>query len=483
MSDHAILHALPEATLVLAGDRIEAANAAAGAVFQRPCADLIGLPLASLVSEPPERVRALLLLWSGSGRFLPGSLTASARNPGEPGTRYTCAGARLIDPARADTRLIVRFTPTETASRRFRLLNEQLTTLGREARVAAEQQAWLEAVLNLMPTPMLLIDPPSGRVIFANRAAEDLQAPRGSLPIARAAAGERLQGVEMELPLQGEPRTILAHSDLLPPMHGQAAAAVLMFQDVTRLKQAERQLQHAVRLKDEFLATLSHELRTPLNAIMGWTMMLQNGMLDEAGRARALDSIERNARAQSRLVEDLLDVSRIITGRLRLDLKPTSVVPAIEAALDAIRPSAEAKGVELTADLDPAADTILADPGRLQQVVWNLLSNAVKFTPPGGAVRVSLACRADGVEIAVSDTGVGIDREFLPRVFERFSQADPGITRTHAGLGLGLAIVRHLVELHGGTVEAFSAGAGHGSTFIVRLPAVGEESVTFRAVP
>ncbi|HEV2801616.1 MAG TPA: PAS domain S-box protein [Pyrinomonadaceae bacterium] len=231
-----------------------------------------------------------------------------------------------------------------------------------------------------------------------------------------------------------------------------------------------REAQEANRLKDEFLATLSHELRTPLTSILGWTNLLRSVKFDEATAARALETIERNARSQKQLVDDLLDASRIITGKLRLEMRPTQLKTVVESACEAARPTAEAKGVELRLALEDGASVVAGDAERLQQVVWNLLSNAVKFTPEGGRVEVRLGREGTQARISVTDTGEGIKPEFLPYVFERFRQADQTTTRTHGGLGLGLAIVRHLVELHGGAVGARSEGEGRGATFEVRLP-------------
>ncbi|MBD1919470.1 MULTISPECIES: PAS domain S-box protein [Cyanophyceae] len=236
------------------------------------------------------------------------------------------------------------------------------------------------------------------------------------------------------------------------------------------LRQQAEALAQANRLKDEFLATVSHELRTPLNAMLGWATMLREKQLDDATQQRAIETIERNARAQNQLINDLLDVSRIITGKLRLDVRPVALVSVLEAAIDSIRPAAEAKGIRLQSLLDPAAGPISGDPDRLQQVFWNLLSNAVKFTPKCGRIQLRLERINSHVEITVSDTGQGISPEFLPYVFDRLQQADSTTTRTHGGLGLGLAIVRHLVELHGGQVHVASAGEGKGTTFIVNLP-------------
>jgi PAS domain S-box-containing protein len=235
-----------------------------------------------------------------------------------------------------------------------------------------------------------------------------------------------------------------------------------------------REAREVNRLKDEFLATLSHELRTPLTAIIGWTHLIRSGGLTEEATARALETVERNARTQSQLVGDLLDVSRIVTGKMRLDMGPVDLAPVVAEAVASIRPAAEARGLRLRAELDPRAGRVTGDADRLRQVIWNLLSNAVKFTPEGGAVTVRGARRGGRVEIEVSDTGQGIAPEFLPYVFDRFRQADQSTTRAHGGLGLGLSIVRHLVELHGGTVRAESDGEGRGATFTVSLPAAKE---------
>jgi signal transduction histidine kinase len=226
----------------------------------------------------------------------------------------------------------------------------------------------------------------------------------------------------------------------------------------------------ANRAKDEFLAMVSHELRTPLTSMMGWVELLQLGMLDEAGRAHALKVITKSAQAQAQLIADLLDISRITSGRLRLDVRPVELAPIIEAAVDVVRPAAEAKSLALHMEFDAPLSEVSGDPDRLQQVIWNLLANAVKFTPDGGAVTVRLARAGAHAEITVADNGIGITPDFLPHVFERFRQGDPTTTRQHSGLGLGLAIVRHLVELHGGTITAESAGLDQGATFRLRLP-------------
>jgi signal transduction histidine kinase/ActR/RegA family two-component response regulator len=225
----------------------------------------------------------------------------------------------------------------------------------------------------------------------------------------------------------------------------------------------------ANRLKDEFLATLSHELRTPLNAVLGWTRVLRATSVSAETQARALESIERNARAQARLIEDLLEVSRIVTGKLRLQVRPVDFAAVIDAAVEVVQPAAAAKRIKLVPDIAVRPAMTSGDPDRLQQVVWNLLSNAVKFTPSGGGIDVRLR-REEGFVLTVRDTGIGLDPSFVPHMFEPFRQADGSASREHGGLGLGLAIVRQIAELHGGTVTASSEGLGHGATFEVRLP-------------
>jgi signal transduction histidine kinase/CheY-like chemotaxis protein len=246
-----------------------------------------------------------------------------------------------------------------------------------------------------------------------------------------------------------------------------------------RLYEAEQQArisaEAANRMKDEFLATVSHELRSPLNAILGWMKLLRAGRLDEQGASHALETVERSARAQSRIISDLLDVSRIISGKLLLKVRPIEPVRVIEAAVEAVRPAAVAKGIRFETSLDPSAGPISGDADRLQQIVWNLLSNAIKFTSSGGLVEVSLKNTGSQAEIEVRDSGIGIKPDFLPYVFDRFRQGDASSSRRQGGLGLGLAIVRHLVELHGGTVAVHSEGEGKGSRFVVKLPrAVGQ---------
>jgi len=251
----------------------------------------------------------------------------------------------------------------------------------------------------------------------------------------------------------------------------EVAAVARAFDEALQSAQSARaEAETANRAKDEFLALLSHELRTPLNAVYGWARILRTTTLEPTRIERALDAIERNAAAQVRLIEDLLDISRIVTGKMRLELRPVKLPAVVEAALDSVRPAAEAKGIRLESVIDPYAG-VLGDPDRLQQIVWNLASNAIKFTPSRGRVTIDVRRVGGSVEIVVSDTGPGIDPAVLPHVFDRFRQGDSTSTRSHGGLGLGLALVRHLTELHGGQVSASSPGENQGATFVVTLPA------------
>lgn len=288
--------------------------------------------------------------------------------------------------------------------------------------------------------------------------------------------GEPYEGREIGVSLQREPQGSMEERfvDLLyQPLYeadGTVSGIFAHGVDITEQVEARRKAENANRLKDEFLATLSHELRTPLTSILGWSRMLRSGNLAPEPAGRALEIIERNAQAQNALIGDILDVSSIITGKLRLDVRAVELSSVIEAAADAVRPAAEAKHIKLQVLIDPSTGQVSGDSDRLQQVVWNLLTNAVKFTPKGGRVQVRLECVNSHVEITVSDSGQGIPPEFLPFVFDRFRQADQNSTRIHGGLGLGLSIVKQLVEMHGGTVSAGSAGERQGTIFTVALP-------------
>jgi PAS domain S-box-containing protein len=251
---------------------------------------------------------------------------------------------------------------------------------------------------------------------------------------------------------------------------GTLLGASKIARDISERKRLIAELERANRVKDEFLATLSHELRTPLNAILGYSRLLRGEMMDESGRARAIETIERNATALAQLVTDVLDVSRIISGKMRFDVERCDIGAVVTSATDSIGPALRARRIELRQQLDPDIGVVAGDPNRLQQVFWNVLSNAVKFTPEGGRIDVLVTRAGSSVRVTVRDTGRGIDPGILPHVFERFRQGDSSTTRDVGGLGLGLAIVRHYVEMHGGRVWASSEGIGRGATFTIELP-------------
>jgi PAS domain S-box-containing protein len=283
----------------------------------------------------------------------------------------------------------------------------------------------------------------------------------------------------------GSPLWVASSSSPFYDAEGRFAGAFAMMTDITELKRAEAEREEVLareraaraeaeaanRIKDEFLATVSHELRTPLNAMIGWIHLLRAGGLDAATTDRALATIERNIRSQAQIIDDILDVSRIIRGSLALNVQPVDLAAVLHQVVESLRPAAQGKGIAVHTTVDSTVSPVNGDPDRLQQVVWNLLSNAIKFTPAGGRVEARLEQQEGGLRLRVADTGQGIAPEFLPHVFERFRQADSSTTRIHGGLGLGLAIVRHLVELHGGTVTAESAGEAQGARFTVTLPA------------
>lgn len=276
---------------------------------------------------------------------------------------------------------------------------------------------------------------------------------------------------EVQLGSNGQSPIPVQLSSIALTIDGERTIAVVVT-DLTQ-ERTERGLREANRLKDEFLATLSHELRTPLNVILGWTRMLLNDQLTDGARRHGLELIDRNAQAQAQLVNDLVDMSRMTTGKLQLDLQPLPLVPVLETALDSVRPAANANGIAIETRWHVGDANVIADATRLHQVLWNLLSNAVKFTPRGGLISVSAAMVDGRIKIEVADTGVGIDAGFLPHVFDRFRQADSTTTRRHGVLGLGLAVVHELVRLQNGEVEATSSGIGHGATFTVTLAAAG----------
>lgn len=292
--------------------------------------------------------------------------------------------------------------------------------------------------------------------------------PQSSLAVPMAVMGRIIGTIEVQSYELGVYRQ--AQGTAMSMAANLTAAAIENLRLLERESRAREAAEESNRLKDEFLATVSHELRTPLTAILGWSRLLEGGSLDDAMTAQAIETIWRNAKAQAQIVDDILDVSRIITGNLYVELHPIDLGPVIETAINVVRPTADAKGIKFETEFDASPSLVSGDANRLQQVIWNLVSNAVKFTQNGGLVSLSLRQVDSAVEIRVADTGQGITAEFLPFVFDRFRQADSTTTRQHGGLGLGLAIARHLIEIHGGSIRAESAGEGQGAAFIVRLP-------------
>ncbi len=420
-------------------------------------------------------------------------------------------GARYEAPtANTDAVVMVRFFPRESSSSsRFITLTQKIDELNGEVlrRRRAEEEAraqreLLHVTLSSIGDGVIATDL-AGGVTFMNKVAEQLtgwsaaeavRMPVGDVfriinensrepvenPVAKVLVSGHTVGLANHTLLvsrDGSERPIDDSGAPIVDASGRLHGVVLAFRDVTELRDVQRQeraartaAEAASRAKDDFLATLSHELRTPLNAILGWARMLRRGLLDDSRKPHALDVIERNAEMQARLIEDLLDVSRIVVGQLRLHVEPLNLHGVIEAAIDAIRPAAENKSLQISSSVR-VTSPVYGDAARLQQVLWNLLTNAVKFTPAGGTVSLDAAEVDDTVRIVVADSGEGIPAHFTPRLFEMFTQADATFSRSQGGLGLGLAIVRRLVEAHGGHVAAASRGPDQGATFTVTLPA------------
>ncbi len=374
-------------------------------------------------------------------------------------------------------------------------LSARIAALIRSKRMRERLESAERAVRSLLmqlPEAVMSVDA-AGRVSFVNVEAERMLG-QGAASL----LGRTLREVMPEFSFDGQlsstleavslPDLVLRDRVFAPAIRRYAGVdateTTLSFREMTAERQHERerarllaaeraaraQAEQASRAKDEFLAIVSHELRTPLNAILGWTHMLRGGGLDDAKRTRALEVIERNASAQQKLIEDILDVSRITSGKLQIHSSPVSLAAAVQSACEAVRLAADAKSIEIAVDAADGMPPVMGDPGRLEQIVWNLLSNAVKFTPRGGTVFVDVGVDGAWASIRVRDSGQGIPQDFLPYIFDRFRQGDTGTNRSHGGLGLGLSIVRHLAEIHGGSVAAKSDGPGKGATFTVRLP-------------
>ncbi|MES1182610.1 MAG: ATP-binding protein [Myxococcales bacterium] len=498
-----LVETMSEGALLLSPDGlIVYSNAAFANMMASPLETVIGRSLADFVDEGSlPSFRALLAV-------------TPQEAAGEPITLRSGDGRSVST--------VVSISPNEDGDRGLSVIVTNLTVQKRNEEIVASERL-ANSILDQAAEAIVVTDP-AGIVIRANRTAQEVstgQALRqhvlAAFPLVKAAqatthpALRALRGeiaMSVELPLDvgtGQPIFVLCTAAPLLGDHQEILGCVMSMTDITAHKRAESDRQELLeaeraarssaeraraeaessnRTKDEFLATISHELRTPLSSIVGWSRLMSTGTLPPERQRHGLDVIRRNADAQARLVEDLLDVSRITSGKLRLDVKPVPLATVIAAVLDSVRPALDAKKIRLETHIDSEDIAALGDESRIQQVIWNLLSNATKFTPANGRIFVGLRRVASEVEIVVTDSGEGIEAEFLPYVFDRFRQADGGISRLRGGLGLGLAISRHLVELHGGTIVVASDGPGCGSTFTVRLPqAAAKPQVSLLAAP
>ena len=493
------------ALVVSAAGMILYSNAAFATMVGTRLETVVGRALADFVDERSRPIST-------------GLLTAARKQP-------AAAEVTLRRESGTPVAAYLSMSPDDDAQPGVSVIVTNLTAQKRNEEVVASERL-ASAILDQTAEAIVVCDT-NGIVTRASRAARELSAdvtlrqhvfasfplrgdesgPTAQHPASRALAGEVVASVEMILDIGGRsPMPVLCTAVPLAYDGGAILGCVMSFNDITarKLVEADRASLHEAervarslaeraradaeatnRSKDEFIATVSHELRTPLNAIVGWSRMLADNTMPEERRRHAVDVIRRNADAQARLIEDLLDVSRIISGQMRLDVKVIEPVRIITAVIETVRPALDAKEITLDVILDSDDPTVLGDEARIQQIVWNLLSNAVKFTPRKGRILITLRRIDSSIEILVQDSGQGIPHEFLPFVFERFRQADGAISRTHGGLGLGLAISRHLVELHGGNISVASDGAGRGSTFTVSLPraALRESPVPSEALP
>ncbi len=490
------------ALLVGASGVIVYSNVAFAEMVDEPLERVIGAPLADFVARRQEHALHALL---------EGAQTHAAS--GEMLLRGWAGTERPVYLS------VTKNSPEETAG--VSVIVTDLTAQKRNEEIVASERL-ANAILEQSAEPIIVCDI-DGVVIRASAAARGIaggrvlrrhffeafplqtRAPEEPHPVVSALRGITTTGHELQFAVIGRPPLsflctaaplldesakilgcVVALVDISDRKRIEAARSTLLSAERAARASAETargEAEASSRAKDEFLATVSHELRTPLNAMLGWSQLLTNNALSEDKLAHALEVIQRNVLAQSRLVEDLLDVSRIISGQMRLEVQAVDAVRVVGAAIESAKPAIEAKHITLEVALDANAGQVLGDATRVQQVIWNLLSNATKFTGQNGKIRVAVRRIDNSVEITVRDTGQGILPEFLPFVFDRFRQADGSFARRHGGLGLGLAIARHLVELHGGTITVESSGLGAGSTFIVRLPYAGTRSTPLPFVP
>jgi PAS domain S-box-containing protein len=452
--------------------------------------------------QDPERLEMLRRLGLQSAMIVPlrvrgRTLGAITLATAESGRRYGQAALTLAETlARraalaVDNALLYREAQKELAER-----TQAEAALRELTEVLRSQQKWLESVLDLMPSPMLFIEPGTARVTFANRAthelaggefpmaasaaeyhqvyyctdAEDKRIPDDQMPGVRAARGERLDKFEMNWRVPDGTRSLLIDAELLPAMHGHPATVVMPFQDITQLKQIEAELRRTNQAKDEFLAMLGHELRNPLAPLLNALHILRLGSDTQGVAEQAWDMAQRQVRHMTRLIDDLLDVSRITRGKIQLRKELTDLGAVVSRAVETSRPLIESRRHELAVKLPQEPVRVQVDTTRLEQIVANLLNNAAKYTEPGGRIWVTAERSGNEAIISVGDTGIGIPTEMLPRIFDMFVQVDRSLDRAQGGLGIGLTLVKSLVEMHGGNVHVRSAGTGQGSEFIVRLP-------------
>ncbi len=492
--DYALLEAAPDAILISADDgRIVFANAQASRLFGYDRDVLVGRPFETLVA-PRHRVEA--------ARRHAACVEARADRPVQ--SRLDVRGLRG-DGSECRVEIVFRAFDTDDG--------RHVISAIRDIKGRKRSEEKFRSLLESAPDAMVITGE-DGRIVLVNAQTERLfgysRAELLGQPVEmlvphrfrhshvsdrdtyRTNAHARPMGAGMELfAVRKDGSEFPVEISLSPLNTDEGMLVASAIRDVTdrkvadaeRARLVEERAAHAEasRVKDEFLATLSHELRTPLNAILGWTAMLRTATLDATRTAHALDTIERNARAQAQLVEDLLDLSRIITGKMHLERLPVDLASVLDAAADVVSPGAHAKRITLEVVAERRPVLLLADADRLQQAIWNLLTNAVKFTPGGGRVEAKLRVSDSTATVVVRDSGVGIDPAFLPHVFDRFRQQDGSATRTHGGLGLGLSIVRSVIEAHGGQIRAASGGAGKGATFTIDLPLV--ETLERRAAP
>ncbi|MGK4002843.1 ATP-binding protein [Sorangium sp. So ce1036] len=501
--------------LVSSGGLVLACNAAAGALCGGAPPDVRGRPVGELVADPLEKVQRYLGLCARSRAMVVGALAFRAGSGALRECRVDGALVRPRDGA-SPALVLLRCRLKAEATPGFAVLNERIEALSREIndrrRAEAElhaQREWLRITLASIGDAVIATDR-EGRVTFMNPVAESLtgwqreEAAGRPLaetfrildedtreptedPVSRVLREGRVVTLSNHTLLRSRRGTERPIEDSAAPIRdegGKVVGVVLVFRDagkhrdearrreelLAREKAVRQQAEAASRMKDEFLAMLSHELRTPLGAISGWVHLLRQAELPPDQAAHGLAVIDRNVRAQTQLIGDLLDASRISSGKLSLDIEPVDIGSVVEAAMESVRLAAVAKGISVRLRPGPGVGFVHGDADRLQQVVWNVLQNAIKFTPGGGRVEIDLRAEGSLVQIAVTDSGVGVAPELLPHLFERFRQADSSITRRHGGLGLGLTLVRQLVELHGGTVQADSPGEGEGTTITIRLP-------------